>query len=63
MPDSRPRLVVRLVGVAEYMSAGRELYNVKPLVEILQQKSYNGITHPSIECVEEATQEGPDCNS
>ena len=41
----------------------RELYTVKPFVEILQQKSYKGITHPSIECVEEATQEGPDCNS
>ena len=24
MPDSRPRLVVRLVGIADYMSAGLE---------------------------------------
>ena len=41
----------------------RELYNVKPFVEILQKKSYESIIYPSIECVEEATQEGPDCNS
>ena len=39
----------------------RELYNVKPFVEILQPKnSYKN--HPSIECVEEATWEEPDCN-
>ena len=23
----------------------------------------NGVTHPSIECLEKATWEGPDCNS
>ena len=40
----------------------KELYNVKPFVEILQ-KIHNGVTHPSIECIQEATQEGPDCNS
>ena len=27
------------------------------------EKSYNGITHHSIECTEEATWEGPNCNS
>ena len=36
-------------------------YNVKPFVVIIQL--YNGVTHPSIKCVEEATWEGLDCNS
>ena len=35
---------------------------MKPFVVILQ-KSYIGVTHPSIKCVEEARWEGPDCNS
>ena len=38
-----------------------ELHNVEPFVVILQL--YKGVTHPSIGCVEEATWEGPDCNS
>ena len=37
------------------------LYNMKPFVVIIQL--YNGVTHPSIEYIEEATWEGPDCNS
>ena len=40
----------------------RDLYDVKPFVVIVQ-KSYNGVTHSSIECAEEATWEGLDCNS
>ena len=36
---------------------------MKPFVEILQKKSYESITYPSIECAEEATWEEPDCNS
>ena len=40
----------------------RELCDVKPFVVIVQYH-HNGVTHPSIECVEEATLEGPDCNS
>ena len=28
-----------------------------------EKNLYNCVTHPSIECVEEATKEGPDCNS
>ena len=39
----------------------RELCDMKPFVVIVQ--NHNGITHLSSECVEEATQEGPDCNS
>ena len=39
----------------------REQYNVKPCVVILQL--YIGVTHPSTQCTEEATWEGPDCNS
>ena len=41
----------------------RELCDVKPFVEILQKKSYNGVTHPNIECVKEATWEELGCNS
>ena len=41
----------------------RELYNVKPFVEIFTKKLYESITYPSIECAEEATWEEPDCNS
>ena len=39
----------------------RELYDVKPFVMMITL--CNGVTHPSTECVEEATWEGPDCNS
>ena len=39
----------------------RELCDVKPFVVTVQ--NHNGATHPSIECIEEATWEGPDCNS
>ena len=41
-----------------------EIYDVKPFAVIVKiKRSYNGVTHPSIECVEEATWEGPDYNS
>ena len=38
----------------------RELNDVKPFVVMITL--CNGVTHPSIKCAEEATQEGPDCN-
>ena len=37
----------------------REVYDVKTFVVIVQ-KNHDGVTHPSIECVEEASWEGPD---
>ena len=40
----------------------RELCDVKTFVVIVQQY-HNGVIHPSIECVEEATLDVPDCNS
>ena len=39
----------------------KELCDVKPFVMMV--KLYDGVTHPSIECAEDATWEGPDCNS
>ena len=40
----------------------RELYDVKTFV-VVKNKKIIKWCYPSIECVEEATQEGPDCNS
>ena len=41
----------------------RELYNVKPFVEILQKKSYESITYPSMSVQRKLYGKNPDCNS